>query len=374
MSEVKTALIAGGGIAGMTAAIALRKAGVHVDVVEKYGRNPAIGVGIILPGNALRALDQLGLAEATIRAGYPFGGSCLHDAQGNHPRDIPEYRMAGEKLPPQLGITRTAYSVLLTDAAEASGARISYHKHITGFEQDEHGAEAYFSDGSHGRYDLVVAADGIHSTLRPRLFGDLGAPVYSGQSSWRYNLPRPEYVDKIMMYLGEDGKTGFVPLRHDLMYLFLTDRQTHQAPTREDALNVLRARLAEFGGPVAYYRDTVINDPDQALWKPFETVDLPSPWYRGRTIVIGDAAHATTAHLGQGGAMAVEDAVVLGEEIAKPGALQAALERFMARRFPRVSFIQSASRQLCRWEIEHTAGADFVGLMGEANLKVREPI
>lgn len=372
MSEVKKALIVGGGIAGMSAAIALRKAGIAVDLVEKHGKNSALGVGIILPGNAVRALDRLGLVNASISVGYAFDGHRMHDAQGHHIREMTEHQTVNG-LPAMLGITRTAYSALLTEAAEKAGAQIRYHTQLTEFSQDDEHAQVLFSDGGQASYDLVIAADGIHSTLRPRLFGESGSPVYSGQSSWRYNLPRPENIDRIMLYMGKEGKAGFVPLSRDLMYLFLTDSQTHSAPAPEERLSVLHQRLAEFGGPVAYYRDNAMNDAQQALWKPFNTVDLPAPWYRGRALVIGDAAHATTAHLSQGGAMAIEDAVVLGEELARPGSLAQALERFMARRYARVNFIQSASRQLCRWEIEGTIGPEFATLMSEASRLVEEP-
>jgi 2-polyprenyl-6-methoxyphenol hydroxylase-like FAD-dependent oxidoreductase len=101
---------------------------------------------------------------------------------------------------------------------------------------------------------------------------------------------------------------------------------------------------------------------------------VPSPWYRGRVVLIGDAAHATSPHVGQGAAMAIEDAVVLTEEVTPAGDPTAALDRFMERRFARCRRIWEISRQLGTWEIEHRHDADFVGLTMESVELTAAPI
>ena len=103
-------------------------------------------------------------------------------------------------------------------------------------------------------------------------------------------------------------------------------------------------------------------------------MSLPRPWYKGRVIIIGDAAHATSAHLGQGGAMAIEDAVVLGEELGRDTDVATAFERVMDRRFERANKIQQWSEQLCRWEIERAPDADHTGVVARAFALVSEPI
>src|SRR5439155_21080227 len=124
----------------------------------------------------------------------------------------------------------------------------------------------------------------------------------------------------------------------------------------------MRERLAEFGGPIAVLRDTYITPASEVVYRPVESLLVPAPWYRGRIVLIGDAAHATSPHVGQGAAMAIEDAVVLAEEVTSDsGVTAAALERFMDRRFARCRRIWEISRQLGRWEIEHRHDADFVG-------------
>ena len=136
---------------------------------------------------------------------------------------------------------------------------------------------------------------------------------------WRCNVPRPPEVKNFQMFQGKSGnKAGFVPLAPDLMYIFLTEKPKPGADTRipdERLADAFRDRLQEFGGPVAEIRDRYLTDPSKIVYRPFEEILLPPPWYRGRVVLIGDAAHTMSAHVAQGAAMAIEDAVVLTEEV-----------------------------------------------------------
>ena len=160
------------------------------------------------------------------------------------------------------------------------------------------------------------------------------------------------------------------------MYMFLIERWP------EDDLDVpderlaatLRERLAGYGSVIAELRDTRITDESEIVYRPVYSLLVPSPWYRGRILLIGDAAHATSPHVGQGAAMAIEDAVVLSEEVTSSDDLRGALDRFMARRFDRCKRICEISRQLGRWEIEEAHDADFVGLTIESVMLTAAPI
>jgi 2-polyprenyl-6-methoxyphenol hydroxylase-like FAD-dependent oxidoreductase len=355
-------LVVGGGIGGLSAAIALRRRDVAVDVVEINPRWDVYGVGIIQPGNAIRALDALGLAEQAVEQGFAMKGSRFHDSQGNLLGEVPALDLLGPKYPPMNGITRPKLHAIFQEAVTASGANIRLG--VTADAVGEDGRVA-FSDGTSGEYDLVVGADGIHSRIRELVFPGAPEPEYTGQIVWRYNVPRPEELETLDMFVGSNGKAGFVPLAPDLMYiLYIEAVPAEQVKMPEERLaEIFRERLAEFGGPVAEVRDRHITDPAKVVVRPVESLLVPKPWHRGRVVLVGDAAHATSPHVGQGGAMAIEDAIVLAEEVTQ-GHLETALEQFAERRYPRCREIWEISRKIGTWEIEHTPPpeADFVGL------------
>jgi 2-polyprenyl-6-methoxyphenol hydroxylase-like FAD-dependent oxidoreductase len=355
-------LVVGGGIGGLSTAIALRRRGVEVDVVEINPRWDVYGVGIIQPGNAIRALDALGLAEQAVAQGFAMKGSRFHDSQGNLLGEVPALDLLGPKYPPMNGITRPRLHAIFQDAVRGSGADVRLGVTVDAVEED--GAVA-FSDGTSGDYDLVVGADGIHSHVRSLVFADAPVPEYTGQVVWRYNVPRPEGLETLDMFVGSNGKAGFVPLAPDLMYiLYIEAVPADQVRMPQDRLaDIFRERLGEFGGPVADVRDRYITDASKIVVRPVESLLVPKPWHRGRVVLVGDSAHASSPHVGQGGAMAIEDAIVLADEVTARD-VDPALQRYVERRYPRCREIWEISRQIGIWEIEHTPPpeADFVGL------------
>jgi 2-polyprenyl-6-methoxyphenol hydroxylase-like FAD-dependent oxidoreductase len=355
-------LVVGGGIGGLSSAIALRQRGIDVDVVEINPRWDVYGVGIIQPANAIRALDSLGLAERAVEEGYAMKGSRFHDSQGNLIAEIPVLDLLGPRYPPMNGITRPRLHAIFQDEVRRSGADVRLGVTVVSVERD---GRVVFSDGGRDEYDLVVGADGIDSTVRRLVFDGAPEPEYTGQIVWRYNVPRPEGLETLDMFVGSNGKAGFVPLAPDLIYVLYIEAvpaDEVQMPA-ERLAEIFRERLAEFGGPVAEVRDRYITDSAKVVVRPVESLLVQPPWHRGRVVLVGDAAHATSPHVGQGGAMAIEDAVVLAEEVAG-GDVESALERYVQRRFPRCREIWEISRQIGIWEIEHTPPpeADFVGL------------
>ena len=171
-------------------------------------------------------------------------------------------------------------------------------------------------DDAKRAYDLVIGADGLHSQIRELLFPDV-KPKLTGQVVWRYNLPRIEGLDKIRVYIGPTGTAGFVPLADDLMYMLTIEKPPEGTPLRlprEGLAATYRERLAGFGGPVAEQRELIVDD-DAVVYRPVENVVVPAPWYRDNVVLIGDAAHATSPHCGQGAAQAIEDALVLTQEL-----------------------------------------------------------
>ncbi|HEX3835113.1 MAG TPA: FAD-dependent oxidoreductase [Solirubrobacteraceae bacterium] len=369
-------LVVGGGIGGLSTTIAMTARGLAVDVVELNPKWDVYGVGILQPGNAIRALDQLGLAEQAIAAGFAMDGDRFHLADGTLLADNEHPRLLGPEYPGLNGITRPRLHEILTGAVKRSGADVKLGVTVDTLEQAGDGVTVTLTDGTRATYDLVVGADGINSLIRARVFPEAPAPEYTGQVVWRYNLPRPSEIDKLWMFVGTDGKAGLVPLSADLMYLLLVEKPPADVSLRPPAAElagILRERLAEFGGMIARQRE-LITDPQNVVYRPVETVFVDPPWHRNRVVLIGDAAHATSPHVGQGAAMAMEDAIVLAEEVTEDVDIQPALKRFMERRYDRVRTVVDVSLQIGRWEIDKVHDADFLGLMEKAVTTTAAPI
>jgi 2-polyprenyl-6-methoxyphenol hydroxylase-like FAD-dependent oxidoreductase len=376
MPAVERVLVVGGGIGGLSASIALRRRGIGVDIVELNPKWDVYGVGIIQPGNAIRALDQLGLGEKAIEQGFAIQGSRFCDGEGNVLGAVPAPPLLGDRYPGMNGITRPRLHRIFQDAVKESGAEIRLGVTVETLDQDDDGVRAGFTDGTTGRYDLVVGADGINSLVRRLALPDAPEPEYTGQVVWRHNFPKPESLATLDTYVGLRGKAGLVPLAPDLMYMFVIERwPADDLDVPDERLPAtMRERLEGYGGRIGELRDTLITDESEIVYRPVYSLLVPSPWYRGRVIVVGDAAHATSPHVGQGAAMAIEDAVVLAEEVSGSDDLTGSLERFMARRFERCKRIWEISRQLGTWEIEERHDADFVGLTMESVQLTAAPV
>jgi 2-polyprenyl-6-methoxyphenol hydroxylase-like FAD-dependent oxidoreductase len=203
--------------------------------------------------------------------------------------------------------------------------------------------------------NLVVAFDGINSPLRKRLYGEASNPVYTGFAVWRVTVPRPDELAQGALYQAVGAKGGHIPLSPDTMYLLLVVAEPpHVRYEQADLPDMLRERLAPFTGPLGEIRDALTDDAD-VVYSPLSEVLLPIPWFKDRVLICGDAAHACTPHLTQGAAMALEDAVVLVDELAVHDHLADALHAFGERRFPRVKLVQDVSRGILNSEMAITA-------------------
>jgi 2-polyprenyl-6-methoxyphenol hydroxylase-like FAD-dependent oxidoreductase len=349
-------LVIGGGIGGLTAGVALRRAGIAVDLIEIQPELSVYGVGIIQPNNTLRALDRIGLARDCVALGGPFPGWKIFDATGRLLLDAPGVNTAAPDFPPVNGITRPLLHKVLTEAARAAGVAIRTGVCVSSLADDGATVAVRFSNGREARYDLVVGSDGVHSSTRSMLFGDAHKPSFTGESAWRYNLRRPPRVEWGEVYYGARTKVGLVPMAPDRMYLFaVTAEPGNSRMPPENLAWLLRERISEYSGFVAELREQ-ITEPSEVVYRPMESMLLPSPWWKGRVILIGDAVHATTPHLAQGAAMAIEDAVLLAELLARGDSLETVLAEFMSRRFGRVKFVIDSSLQIGEWEMEQWAG------------------
>ena len=360
---MRKVLVVGGGIGGLSAALALRKAGIEVDLVEINQQWTVYHVGIVVQGNALRAMAALGIAEQCVAAGFPYDGLEFRDLEGNLLADIHGIAVAGPHLPTDLGLTRPALHKVLTDAVSERG--VSVRLGVTFQEIHDQGARVTvtFTDGTTGDYDLVVGADGAYSKLRALLYGDRYRPTFTGQGVWRYNVPRPPQMSRAVMYAGLDtGKCGFIPLTPDTGYVLLVQAEsaTERIPQEKLAEN-FRRRLARCTGVMAQLREE-IRDSSLVVYRPLHACFVEGAWYKGRVVLMGDAVHAITPHLGQGAAQAMEDGVVLGELCSQNLPVEEVLAQFVRRRYDRCKQIYQGSLQIGAWEQNHSPDADPAGL------------
>jgi 2-polyprenyl-6-methoxyphenol hydroxylase-like FAD-dependent oxidoreductase len=375
MTTIGNVLIVGGGIAGMSLAIRLRQQGIQVEIVERKTDWTVLGVGIILQGPALRALQKVGVLDRCLQEGFGSSELLIGGANGHVFARFPQPQIAGPQYPATIGILRPALHNILMEASREADVSIRLGISVASLTQDANAVEVDFTDGTRGRYDLVVGADGIYSHMRELIFGKSIKPTYVGQIVWRANLERPPEVTNISMWYGPRNKAGLSPFSQQGMYLFLTQNAPTPTQSEQEQLPaLLREQLAEYQELIGEVRQH-ITDPQQINYRPIESVLLPSPWYQGRVLLIGDAVHATTPHLANGAAMAIEDAVVLSDLLASDAPVAQVLEEFMHRRYERCRMVVENSLQLVAWEKESLApDARFDELMGRTMMTLAEPM
>ena len=341
--RVERILIVGGGIAGLALAVALRQRGFAPEVVERGQKWPTAGAGILLHGNSLRALDSLGLGEAVTQA-----GAVVPSVRHLNPAGLPVAEVPMGDIWDGVGLTvaihRRALHAILADAA--SDVAIRMGTALVSLKQSKFGIEATFSDRSTAKYDLLVAADGIHSTVRDLAFPP-SPPRYVGQLYWRTCIPNPGDITTWTVMRAQGRFLGFIPVGGEIAYCF---SQVATPEPFEDPVAGRRSRLqerfADFGGLA---RDALPRlGADESIHFGSAEEIARDQWRVGRVLLIGDAAHACSPIIGQGGAMAMEDAVVLGDVLLSATTLDQGLEDFVVRREPRVRWVRERTHLAIR--------------------------
>ena len=333
----------------MTSAIALGQRGFRTYIIEKDPDWSVYGVGIIQQANVVRAMTELGVIDDYIEAGYGYDYVEIYTPGGELAAKVPVHRLVPE-YPGQVGIGRPALQKVLANRAEAEGAKIRLGVMVTRLEQDKDSVLVEFSDGTSGRYHAVVGADGVNSQMRELVFPEANDPEFAGQGVWRYNFRRPEDVVNMHAYEGRMG-VGLVPLSSELMYMYLTtpEPDNHRYP-HEGLAKAMRNKLREPPPGIAQLVDQITDD-DEVVYRPLSWLFLEGDWYKGRVVLIGDAAHCTTPHLGQGAGMAIEDSLVLAEELGRASSVAEAFSAFQKRRYERCKYIVDSSVAICMGQI-----------------------
>ena len=374
----KKILVVGAGIGGQSVAIGLKKAGFEVDIVEIHKEFNVYGVGIIQQANALRALDAIGVADEAIRRGSPYGKVklCLpHGVQIGEAGTPPIGR-----FPSHNGISRKILHDVLFEEAQKVGLQYRMGTTVETIDNQPNIAHVTFSDGTSDSYDVVIAADGVNSKVRKLIFGEFTSN-YVGLSVWRYAFKRPASLDTGYIFFNKKHKLGVIPMTAETCYIFVNSAEGDNPIIPEDQLvDKLKAYMSAYPIPMVQELIPQVTDAKLVNYRTLETLKMPAPWYKNRVVVLGDAAHTTIPQLGSGAALAIEDAVVLIEELQKEGSIEEVFERYMKRRYDRCKMVVDVSETLGAWELlEYTdqplpEGANMGMLMGKTGMVLAEEI
>ncbi|MFV0133154.1 FAD-dependent oxidoreductase [Streptomyces sp. HMX87] len=374
MSTARTVLVIGGGAAGSAVTVLLRRAGITVDLIEaKDDWNATAGSGITLQGNALRVLRELGVWEQVRASGFGFGSVGITAPDGTVLHVQRDLRTGGDDLPATVGMQRPQLQRILIDAVRAGGATVRLGTTAETLDQDGDGVSVRFSDGTEGRYDLVIAADGLGSTTRAAI-GITAKPEPTGMAIWRVAAPRPAGVTRTdLAYGGPAHIAGYCPTSDTTLYAYVVEPHRDRASIPPERYAEEMGRLASAYGGFWPEITAHITDPAKVNYTWFDRMLVEGSWHRGRVVLVGDAAHCCPPTLAQGAALSLEDAWVLARLLAEAGSWDDALfQVYYERRIGRVRPVVDASVQIGQWQLDGVRDADVPGLMARTMTMLRE--
>lgn len=344
-------IVVGSGIAGLSTAIALLKVGIDVVVYERSPELREVGAGISLWYNALRALETMGAADAIRQHAIRMTHSELRLSDGH----VELTKLDALKLADELGVPELVCMIHRADLVAALASHLPSDVARYGFEcvsVEDAGdrAIARFANGHQDSSDVILGADGIHSVVREAILGRHAAR-YAGYTCWRGVCKRPEIIEPgyIAEWWGTGSRVGITTLPLDRVYWWAVKNESANGRQADEKQYLLQT----FGDWAAPVREMLESTPAEKLLRN-DILDRPPQrgWSRGRLGLLGDAAHPTTPNFGQGGCMAIEDAVVVARQLAKinsatnevtPDNIATALTAFENERFDRTSRIVNDS-------------------------------
>ncbi len=355
--------IVGGGIAGLTTAIALNRIGVEAKVFEAAPEIKAIGAGLGLGANAMKAFHRIGLRDEVVSLGRLLPSFTIYDQKGKVITSTNSKVMSEKFGMDNFTIHRgKLHEFLISKLAKDS---LVTSRKAVGVEQTEGVVKIKFEDGGSYSADYVIVADGIHSQIRQQLLPN-ARPRYAGYTCWRAVVDAGQLqIEESSETWGTVGRFGIVPLRDNKIYWFACVNAGQNDPEMKHLkVEGLQRKFSAFHHPIpevlAQTRD------EDLIWN--DIIDLkPIAQYAfGNICLIGDAAHATTPNMGQGACQAIEDAVVLADEIHKNEEVSVAFRKFEARRIKRTRYITNTS-----WNVGKVAQIENSWLAGLRNFVFR---
>lgn len=342
-----SAVIAGGGIGGLACAVALRRAGLDVTVLEQAPAFEEVGAGLQLTPNATRILRAMGLLPALEAVAVAPEALEVRDGASGRIIASAPYAPATEKYgAPFLVAHRADLLRVLAQGAQDLGTRFELSASVEGVEVSDAVAVALATrDGEPllVKGDILVGADGVRSVVRAQLGGS-AAPVFAGRLAYRATCPaEPAPHPVVRLYLGADAHLVTYPVRGgattNIVAVVKIDRPVTRWSEPGDASTV----HAAFAGWCREVRDLLAAADSYRCWGLYDLEPMPR-WGTGRATLLGDAAHAMLPFLAQGAAQAIEDADVLARCLVEADSAEPALRAYEMARRPRTSRIQREAR------------------------------
>ena len=341
---MKTAII-GGGIGGLTTAITLKQTGIDYEIFEAAPELKPVGAGIVMAANAMQVLQRLGIEKKIMKAGLEINSAFVVDQSF---QKISGFAVK-EKIASRYGIGSYAIQrgrlqqVLMN---EIDVNKIQLNKRLSSLVQHPNKVEIKFDDGTSTEADIVIGADGIKSAVRKNIFGEV--PLrYSGQTCWRgmakFSLPLDKRNNSYEMWGNQKGlRFGFVPTAENEVYYFTT---YFTKPNGKDEPGQVKKNLLDIFSVFGAIPTQLIEaTPEESIIRSDINDFVPiKQWWKGRVAVIGDAAHATTPNLGQGGCQAVEDAFVLAKCLKENPSPEKAFEQYQSIRYQKAVHVVNTS-------------------------------
>jgi len=366
ITSVNNALVVGGGIGGMSAAISLAERGVKVELIDLDPEWRVYGAGITITGPTLRAYRRLGMLDEIAQKGAITPGSRIFTFDGIHLQDLDE-PIIEAGLPATGGIMRPVLHEIMRNRIARTSIEVRLGLTVKAITNKDHSVQVEYSDGGKGEFDLLVGADSIYSGVRDLAFPHMSAAEETGQGCWRVSIQRPPSLEKGEFYFGHEYSVGITRCGKEDVYLWMnTPTVKRDTPMSDDeTFAEMRRRLADFGGNAAWVRDNMTID-NPVIYRPLAAKLQPKPWVMGRTVLLGDAVHATTPHLASGAGMAVESAIVLAEELERTGDLFAGLQAYEDRRFERCRDIVETSISIGKRQLAGASAEEVGDMIGGA--------
>jgi 2-polyprenyl-6-methoxyphenol hydroxylase-like FAD-dependent oxidoreductase len=335
--EKKITLI-GAGIAGLTSAIALKNIGIDAMVFEAAPEIKPVGSEIALGANAMSAFNLLGIEKEIIELGQFIDSFTIYDQKGRQISKTERVRDGNEKGINNFIIHRADLHRLLL--SKINPEAVILNKRIDHIEQFPDSVIIYFQDGTNYETNYLIASDGIHSVVRKHFLNNL-KPRYSGYTCWRAVIDNTALqINESSETWGENGRFGLVPLGNDKLYWFACINSPEKS-MKELKIEHLIQNFENYHEPIPSILRQTGNE--KLVWGDINDIKPIEKFAYNNVLLIGDAAHATTPNLGQGACQAIEDAVILADEIKNNDDIAKAFKFFERRRLNRTHWIVNES-------------------------------
>lgn len=341
-------VVAGAGIGGLCAAIALTKVGFEVEVIERAPALTDVGAGIQLSPNAVKGLAGLGVAEAVLAvASQPLTLEMRIGRSGEKVFSIPIAKDARKRYEaPYIHVHRADLIEILKRAAEFAGVQLRLNARVSAYVREGAGLRVGLDNGTIVPADLLVGADGSRSTVRKQMLGEDQAR-YTGAVAWRLTVPAdvaPDLPHSAIVWAGPGKHAVTYRVRRGELINFVgvveTERWREESWTQPGDLTEL---AADFGGWAPPLPDIIAAADGAHVWALFDRDPLPR-WSEERVVLLGDACHAMPPFQAQGAAMAIEDSIVLAKCLQAEGVSAASLMKYEKLRKPRTSRVLNSAR------------------------------